>query len=71
MNTHIRKENRRLMDKLNATDNRPEENPETKTEEKRFNSYFNNRRESNRIKNDNLDMLNRMVQQGSVIPPLK
>ena len=68
MKDRIRKENRRLLDKLNATDNRPEDNPEAKAEEKHFNSYFNNRRESTRIKNDNLEMLNRMVQKGSIIP---
>jgi hypothetical protein len=56
---------------LIETDRRPDENPEIDTPQKHFNSYFNSRRESNRIRADNFGMISRMINQASVIPTLQ
>jgi hypothetical protein len=52
------------------TDTRAEENPEQKREIKHFNSHFSNKKQVERIRNDNYGIINRMINQTSMVPSL-
>ena len=53
------------------TDARPEENPEKRMLVKEhFNSHFSNKKKGERIRNDNFGIINRMLNQTSMVPSL-
>jgi hypothetical protein len=66
----VDRQNHKLLGKLTETDRRHDEHPESKGQKKHFNSYFNSRRESQRIRGENTGIISRMVQRQSAVPSL-
>ena len=56
--------------RLINTEKRAEEYPEVKLEKKYFNAHVNNKKQAQRIKNENLEFINKLINEKSVIPPL-
>lgn len=73
MDFNISRDNHKLFTKLVAADRRSQEyfQGKSKSKKKHFNSYFINRKEDSRIKQENCQLYARMMQQRSAVPALQ
>ncbi len=59
-----------MFKKLIDADRRPQEYSLGDSGQRHFNSYFNLKKQSERIQNENLGMMERMMNQSSIVPTL-